>query len=203
MKKLLLSLVLLIASSSQAGYLSVAESGEVINNDYAFSLIPQLITSEGGGFNIDAAVDMPWDDSTSFRGQAGGGKTDFHLGASVKFIPFPDIGNQPAIGVKSAVWYAHDENENFLSLMVAPLFSRRIGSDYGLLVPYLAVPITFTSLKNKNTTGLQLTVGSELRNTEWKNVVLVSELAFNLQDSFSALTLGISFPFDPEKGLRR
>lgn len=194
----------LLALPAHAGYLAVAESGEILpQGDYLITLLPQLRVSEGGGINVDGALDSALSDSTSFRLQAGAGQVDFHLGGSVKYIPFPDIDNQPAMGVKAGAWYARDAGENFISLLVAPLVSRRMDSEYGLFVPYAALPVSMVNYKSKNTVGTQIAFGSELRNTNWKNVILTGELAINLSDSFSAVTFGLSFPLDQAQGLKR
>lgn len=199
-----LMLSLLIAPASFAGYLSIGESGEILPpNEYQFGIAPQLLLNEGGGANVDAFVDVPFSDSLSFRADAGAGKIDFHTGASVKFVPFPDIDNQPAIGGKLAAWYARVDSLNVLTIQIAPLISRRLDSPHGVFVPYIAIPVNVTNTKDRNYTGTQFVVGSEWRNPEWKNMLLASELAINLNDSYSALTVSVAFPFDGSRGFRR
>lgn len=204
MKFSALILALFITPASYAGYLSIGESGEILPaNEYQFGIAPQLLLNEGGGANVDAFVDVPFNDSMSFRGQAGGGKIDFHAGAALKFVPFPDIDNQPAIGGKVAAWYARVESQNALTLQIAPLISRRLDSEHGVFVPYIAVPLNITNTKDRNYTGTQFVVGSEWRNPQWQNMLVASEIALNLNDSYSAFTVSVAFPFDGSRGFRR
>jgi hypothetical protein len=159
--------------------------------------------NQGSGANVDAFIDMPYNEDTSFRVTAGAGKIDFHVGGSMKWVPFPDIDNQPAIGGRAAAWYARDNNENMLTMQLAPLVSRRLDTEHGRFVPYIAIPINITNTKERNFTGTQFVIGSEWKNPGWENMLMTSELAFDLNDSYSALTFSIAFPFDGNMGFRR
>ncbi|MBX3034756.1 MAG: hypothetical protein KF865_12605 [Bdellovibrionaceae bacterium] len=199
-----LGVFFLISAPAQAGYLSISESGEILpDNEYQFGLAPQLLLNEGGGANVDAFVDAPYNDSTSFRGMAGFGAVDFHIGGSVKFIPFPDIDNQPAIGGRLGAWYARDAEVNTTTIQLAPLVSRRLDSEYGRFVPYAAIPVNITSTKDRNFSGTQFVAGTEWRNPQWPNMLFTGELAINLNDSYSALNFSVAFPFDGSRGFRR
>lgn len=196
-------LALLVTGPAHAGYLAVAESGEILpDGQYQFGLAPQLLLNEGGGATVSGFVDVPVNDATSFRAQAGLGKIDFHAGAMVKYVPFPDYQNQPAMGVKSGLWYARWQSENWLTLQVAPLASRRLQTEQGVLIPYIALPINITSRKDRNYTGVQVAFGSEWKHPTWEHLLLTGELAISLSDSVSALTVGLSFPFDGQRGFR-
>lgn len=196
--------VLMTTSLAQAGYLSILESGEILpDSQYQFGVAPQLILNEGGGGEIGAYVDAPYGDSLSFRGSAGVGKVDFYAGGTVKYIPFPDIDNQPAIGLKGGAWYARINSQNVTTIQVAPLVSRRLDMEKGQVIPYVSIPFNITSNKDRNFTSTQFVVGSEWRNPDWPQMMLTGELALNLSDSYSALNFGLSFPFDGKRGFRR
>ena len=196
--------LIFMAASAHAGYLAVGESGELVpENTYRAGVAPEFIFNEGGGTNIDALLDYGYNDSTSFRVQAGAGKVDFHMGAGVKYVPFPDVDNQPAIGVKGSVWYARYQDDNIFTVQVAPLVSRKVQTEQGQFVPYAAIPINFNSGSHHNDTGSQFALGSDWQNPDWPNVFFNADLALNMSHSFSALTLSASFPFDAEKGFKR
>lgn len=201
---LIMCLAVFTTSWAHAGYLSILESGEILpENQYQFGVAPQLIVSEGGGGEIGAFVDAPLGDALSFRGMAGVGKIDFYAGGSAKYIPFPDIDNQPAIGVRGAAWYARVNSQNVTTIQVAPLVSRRFDLERGQVIPYAAVPFNITSNKDRNFTSTQFVIGSEWRNPDWPLMILSGELALNLSDSYSALNFGLAFPFDGKRGFRR
>lgn len=194
---------LCLASLPAQAFLAIAESGELLpENGYQFGFLPQLQFNEGGGANVDAFLDAPFSDSTSFRAIAGAGTVDFHIGGSVKFIPFPDVDNQPAIGGKVAAWYLRDEGENRSILQFAPLVSRKFDTDHGLFIPYLALSLNFMNTKSRNLNGTQFVVGSEWRNPDWPDLLTGAELSLNLKDTYSALSVWVAFPFDGKRGFR-
>lgn len=187
-----------------AGYLAVGESGEILPvGEYQFGVMPQLLLNEGGGADVDAFVDAPLNDASSFRVQAGAGKVDFHLGASLKYVPFPDVDNQPAIGGRVALWYARVKGVNVTTAQLAPLLSRKVDTEHGVFVPYVALPLNFANGGGTSTTGIQLTLGSEWRKPEWPNMLMGAELALNLDKTYSALNAWVAFPFDGERGFKR
>lgn len=197
------SLVALTQSAS-AGYLSILESGEVLPaGQYQFGIAPQLLLNEGGGADVDAYVDAPFSDAGSFRVLAGGGKVDFHIGGAVKYVPFPDVDNQPAIGLRAALWYARVSEVNVMTLQLAPLLSRKVETDAGLFVPYAALALDFTSAKDDNHTGVQFVGGSEWKTPDVPNMTFAAEVALNLNKSYSALNLSVAFPFDGEHGFKK
>lgn len=189
---------------SFAGYLSILESGEVLPaSEYQFGVGPQILLNEGGGATVDAFVDAPINDASSFRVVAGGGKVDFYMGGLVKYIPYPDIDRQPAIGVRGGAWYARTDSQNVLTIQIAPLFSRKVDTEIGVLVPYVAIPLNFVNQKDNNHTGLQVVGGTEWRSPNLPNILFAGELALNLNQSYSALNFSAAFPFDGERGFRK
>lgn len=206
MKLQILSLAcaLMLATTAHAGYLAIGESGEMLpENEYQFGVAPQILFNEGGGGNVDVFMDAPYSDSTSFRVQAGAGKIDFHAGAGVKFVPFPDVDRQPAIGGKASVWYARVGDQSALTLQLAPMVSKKFVDEDNSYAPYVAVAANITSTKDRNFTGTQFVVGSDARLSQWREALLTAEIALNLQDSYSAFTFCMAFPFDGSRGFRQ
>ena len=130
----------------------------------------------------------------------GGGSVDFNAFASVKWMPFPDVDKQPAMGLRVGAGVARDEDQNILQLQVAPMVSKKFDTDYGMSVPYLAVPFTFVNTKDDNFVATNLTVGSEFHYHEWKDVTLGGEVGLDLNKSWTYLSVFATFPFDSAKG---
>ena len=102
----------LISRMSHA-FLTVNETAEILpDNFFKIGVAPQAILSSGGGFNIGAFVDAHLDDDVDGRITAGGGETDFFTQASIKWVPFPDVDRQPAMGARAAIIYAREENKS-------------------------------------------------------------------------------------------
>ncbi|MGZ3771305.1 MAG: hypothetical protein ACXVCP_17215 [Bdellovibrio sp.] len=194
-------LLCLIFSTQAQAYLSIAESGELIApGKYQVGVEPQFLTNRNGGANFDLFLDTLINDSTSARITMGAGAIDFNAFASVKWIPFPDVDNQPSMGLRGGVGIARDEAQNILQAQIAPLFSKKFDTEYGLTVPYLAVPFTFLNTKEENTVATNLTIGSEFHSVEWKDVTLGAELGIELNKSYSYISFFATFPFESQKG---
>jgi hypothetical protein len=193
--------LLFLTLSAHAAYLSLGESGEIIpEGTYQVGVAPQFLTNNDGGFNIAAFLDVAWLDSFSSRFLVGAGATDFFLSGSAKFVPFPDVDRQPAIGIKAAVWYARDGSQNINTLQLAPMISKHYQTDYGMIVPYAAYGISTYSVGGEDKTGQQFFVGSDWKSPDLPSVNFTGEFAFSLKDSTSSITFFASLPFDDKKG---
>ncbi|MNK22809.1 hypothetical protein D3C87_410900 [compost metagenome] len=182
-------------------YLSMAESGELVPlGKYQVGIAPQFLTNRGGGTNVDVYFDAPINESTSARITMGGGAVDFNAFASAKWIPFPDVDNQPAMGVRAGAGIFRDEGENGLLAQIAPLISKKFDTEYGMTVPYMAVALNFVNSKEENYTGSNIIFGTEFHSTEAQNMTFGAELGAELSKSYSYVTLFVSFPFDSSKG---
>lgn len=191
----------LFLTSTAHAYLSIAESGEILSpGKYQVGVEPQLLTNKGGGANFNVFFDTSINDSTSARITMGAGSVDFNAFASAKWMPFPDVDNQPAMGLRLGAGMARDEGENLLQIQFAPLVSKKFATEYGLTVPYLAIPFTFLNTKEENLVASNLTVGTEFHYNEWDQVTLGAELGIDLNKSFSYVSIFAAFPFESQKG---
>lgn len=197
---LLITIGLFLSTTAHA-YLNINESGEVLTpGKYQVGLAPQFLLNKGGGANFDIFLDTSIDESTSARITMGAGAIDFNAFASVKWIPFPDVDNQPSMGLRAGAGIARDEEENILQIQFAPLVSKKFETEYGLTVPYLAVPFTYLNTKSENIVATNLAIGSEFHSVEWKEVTLGGELGIDLNKSYSYISIFATFPFESQKG---
>lgn len=191
---------LFLCSSAQA-YLSIAESGEMLpQGKYQVGVEPQFLTNKGGGANLNVFLDTAISESMSARIAMGAGAVDFNAFASVKYMPFPDVDNQPAMGIRVGAGLARDEDQNLLQLQVAPLVSKKFDTEYGLAVPYLAVPFTFLNTKEENLVASNLSIGSEFHYVDWNQVTVGAEAGVDLNKSYSYISIFATFPFESQKG---
>lgn len=198
----------LLLSRPLFAYQAIGETAELLPEGfYKLGLAPQLIVSEGGGFNMGAFYDMYLVDSLNGRVELGGGKTDFWATASVKWVPIPDIDRQPAAGLRTAVTVARDEDANFFNIQIAPIVSKKADTIYGEMIPFVALPITFVSAsKDLNSNGKGYTSSQFAIGAEWfqnKDINYGAEFDLNLSNSFSGISAFISFPFDGTVGYKK
>lgn len=191
----------LFLTSTANAYLSIAESGELVpQGKYQVGVEPQLLTNKNGGANFNVFLDTAINDATSARITMGAGAVDFNAFASAKWIPFPDVDNQPAMGLRFGAGLARDEDQNLLQLQVAPLVSKKFDTEYGLTIPYVAVPFTFLNTKEENLVASNLTVGTEFVHAEWNQFKMGAEFGMELNKSYSYISIFATFPFDSQKG---
>ncbi len=191
-------------SFSSWAYLGIHGSAEIPKlGSYVMGGYGQLMLNEGGGAQFGANLEMPFTEDLSTQFSLGIGKIDFNLGAGFKWVPIPDFNNQPAMGFKVSTWYARTEETNVWTIQIAPMFSKKINTEAGLLIPYAAIPINVVMQKDNNHTGTQFTIGSELHTKKVEGMYFSAEATVNLKDSASYVSGSVSFPFDSEKGFSR
>jgi hypothetical protein len=201
MKFVKLALLGILFCSTSHAFISLAESGDVLPmGKYQVGLEPQLITSKDSGGNINVFFDAPINESTSARVSLGAGVVDFNSFASVKYMPFPDVDNQPAIGIRGGLGFTRLDDDNVLVLQAAPMVSKKFDTVYGMTVPYLALPFTFFNEKHDSFVASNLAIGSEFHSTEVKEINFGAELGLDLNKSWSYISIYASFPFDGSKG---
>ncbi|WP_289445200.1 hypothetical protein, partial [Klebsiella pneumoniae] len=81
------------------------------------------------------------------RGLVGVGSDEFfYTGLFVKYVPFPDTEDQPALGLIGGATFGREEvsleKEEVLTLRVSPLLSKDFETDIGLVTPYASLPIS-------------------------------------------------------------
>lgn len=192
----------LVVSSSAFAYLTIGESAELpAANTYQLGFEPQVLTDNGEGANISAYFDTPVTDASSARLWLGAGVIDFTAGATYKWVPFPDVENQPAIGFRIGGFFARKGGDDFLTVQGAPIFSKKVKTDAGLFTPYAAVAVDFNNTKSNNYTGTQMILGTEYHNADIPKMFFGAEVGFDLNQSYSYISGNVTFPFDSKKGL--
>jgi len=183
-------------------FLTVNETAEILpENYYRLGVAPQLIVSDGGGFNAGFFADTHLDDDLDARITAGGGETDFWTQASVKWVPFPDVEKQPAMGGRAGIIFVRDEDHNYTGVQLTPIFSKKADTRYGNMIPYAALPITWLSGKHRTYTAAQFTVGAEWFPSVDKHIG--GEFNLNLDNSLSSVSVYFSFPFEASTGYKK
>jgi len=199
MKKVLLSAALLLLSSNAFGYYSVMNTGDILpEGKYTLTPEAQFLT-DPSGINVGTHVEMGLDEGSGLRGDVGVGKTDFYLGGFYKYIPFPDIEGQPAVGFNAGGIYAADAGMSEFTIRFEPLVSKKFATSFGFLTPYGSIPISlqhFTKGSDKNDVAFQVVGGMEIGINQWHGLRLMPEVGINLDNAPSYVSLGAVLDFD-------
>ena len=208
MNKLISQFILLCAflfiAHPALAFLELNETAELLPDDsiYRVGFFPQLYLENGGGTNFGAFLDMYVDRDTNTRFTLGGGATDFWTSGSLKWVPYPDYGEQPALGFRGSVTYALDNNVSLYSAQATPILSKVFDTKFGKLNPYMGVPVSWIYVNSSRSfTALQFIVGAEwIRDKDFQ---MGGELEMNMQNTTSALSVYVNFPFDERTGFKK
>ena len=204
---LLLALNLIFSAPAWAAYYGVLDNGEIMGaGKYKATLNTQALT-ENGGLNLGGIFDIGMSEEFGVRGLIGFGKTDFYSGALVKWMPVPDIENQPAMGFNAGLVYAKDGGVADLTVRIEPMLSKRLVVEATTFTPYLALPVGIR-MRDSNVRGeddestatFQMVVGSQLQVERWKNLQFLAEIGIDLDNSPGYISVAGVFYFDQEQG---
>ncbi len=199
-----LFLLLALNGPTSFAFAPIGETGEIIKGSmYQVGVQPTFLTHDGGsGAEFLAFFDYPNNEESSFRGIVGTGLIDFIGGVTFKYVPFPDVGTQPAIGVRTGAFLSRVKDTNALIFEVAPLFSKKVESDFGPLRPYAAIPLHFVS-GDKSFVGTSMAFGADWLPEQIQDYFFNTEVGINLKDSYSYVSFAATFPFDRKQGIRK
>lgn len=192
----------ILQSSSALAYFSTIDTGELVApGEYQALFEPQLLLSsyEGlnaNGVNLVGRFDTGLNESSSIRGIVGAGTVDFQLGGMYKYVPFPDLEKQPAIGFSTGIILARVNGQTEFSGRFHPLISKKLATEVGDLIPYLSLPLGLTARSNQTVFTMQIAGGTEFRPLNIKNFSFYGELGVNLSQTFSYLSIAAAWHFD-------
>lgn len=192
-----------LASSTAYGYLEIAESGDITpNGTFKAGVGPQIRMTDPYGTNLTGYLESGIREDLSWRATLGGGETKFFLGGSLKWIPFPDLENQPAMGARADLNFASADNVTATTFRIAPLLSKGMATEYVYFTPYVALPIGIASASGTTTVFSQLVLASDISINDAKDWLFNVELGSNLSKSFSYFSLNVFYYFDAKEGIK-
>lgn len=183
------------------GYYSVLETTDIVKS-YRVTGAPQFIISSDGdaaddGTNVSGRFDFALNEELSARVLLGLGEIDVFVGGSVKWTPIPDYESQPGFAVQTGFFYADYEDEDILTLRLAPIVSKKFDTQIGALTPYASLPFGISFYDSQTDSPVNLAVGSELHVASLDAVKFIFELGLKLNDdSFSYITAGAAWDFE-------
>lgn len=180
-----------------SAFLSISETGELTpQSEQRMGFTPQFLMTDGSGANFGIFAEAGTSESTSTRVLLEGGDINFNAFASLKYVPFPDVDDQPALGVRIGLGLAREGSQNNLYAQVAPLASKMIDTQVGTFIPFASLPFDFNSTKEENFVSNRFVVGTEYRHPEETSMHFGGEIGFEMNRSFSYVSLYFTFVLD-------
>src|SRR3954464_13635757 len=115
MRVILALAALLLVSQPASAFFTTLDTGDVVQPDHYRAMIaPQIIFNKFDGTNFLASFDTGIAEDQQVRAQIGFGEVDFQLGGRYKWVPFPDVEGQPAIGfIGGFTWAKINHDSSF------------------------------------------------------------------------------------------
>lgn len=161
------------------------------------------ITSAGGGIGLQARFTQRINEKATVDAGLGigGGERSARLFAGYDHELFPDYESQPRFSLKAFVENSKEYNVRRNILGIAPTISKGFSFWGKEAFPYIAIPygISLDGTKNSYNTTLSANLGVAGKLPEtWsaKELTASAELILGVQNSFSGMFVGLSYPIE-------
>ncbi len=186
-----------IFPDQSAAYFSTMDTGDITAaGRYRIIAEPQVIMDKYDGFNMTGRFSTGLSDDASVEALVGAGEVDFQLGGFYKWVPFPDVEGQPAIGGKAGIIFARVEGETEFSLRFHPLVSKKFETEVGDITPYVSLPLGITNRDDTTFVPVQLAGGAEWKTLSSEILRFMVEFGFNISKAFPYVSAGLVYEFD-------
>jgi hypothetical protein len=193
-------LVLLVFFPLHAfSYYTFQDTGDLLQpGKYAVGTELQFITEDDSGVNILGRFDGGWRDGWNYRAIVGLGEVDFQVGGFVKWVPIPDHGKQPAIGISAGGLLASYADDTEISARVYPFISKDFMIESGKLTPYATLPLGVRTFDGDSSSTAQAILGGRFNANEMKGADFFAEVGLDLDDAPTFFGIGATFPLNDE-----
>ena len=157
-------------------------------------------TSGDTGMDFFARFATPIHRDAEIQAELGaGGSSDVFAGAYIKYVPFPDFGRQPAVGVRAGYGFTQYTGESASAFQVQPLVSKLWPSELGEFTPYFALPISITNRDDESFIPMQAVIGSAFKPNQLEKVNFKLEYGMNVIRSFNYIGFSAEVLFSNDR----
>jgi len=189
-------LVFLIAliQPSQAGVFNLPHFVEPGKNAVGFE--PEVVLTNGGGLAANVRYTQGVTELNNFHAilGTGTGQRKFRIGGALTFDFFPDVDDQPGIGIATqAIYYRYKAGFGQLEVTAIPYLHKAFSNGQGNQVePFLAVPIGPAFVSSKYHWQTQVVLGAFFRQDN-AHIQYVGEVGVNVNKTESYISGGILY----------
>ncbi len=160
------------------------------------------VLSDGGGLGVQGRYTQKASDLVVFDAGFGtsGGERSGRLFGGLEYEFFPDYGRQPRFSLRGSFETAREFGVRKNILTMTPKFSKGFSFWGTEGFPFLSLPVG-VGLNSQTKTyetmiGVSAGINGNLPWKEYKRLVASAEVLLNLQNSFTGVFVGISYPLD-------
>ena len=183
--KWILFLILILPVNTQA-MVSLFESGSVVNRgEYKTTLSTQFLNGNNtSSMQLVGQLETGVSESESFKLTVGAGGASYaQFGGSYKWVPYPDISGQPAIGgITSLNYSANKTTDNDFTVQVGPIVSKYIQFATGAFDVYSS-KLFGTTVSSEWELPINFNLGAEIETIKIPDLKLYAELAIALNSA--------------------
>lgn len=198
MKKSIALLLLSISSfaSTSHAYLSLLSTGEILEqNQFQVMGYIESVFNKYDGTNLNARGSLGLAEDLQADIEIGVGEFDVMLGAFAKWVPIPDVNDQPAVGVRAGLSYLNWDDFSQTSIVAMPFVSKGFETNWGKFNPFTGIPFGINSNDDDTYFMARIAFGTEWTHDDNKQLHAIGEIAFDLSKSFSSINAGASYDF--------
>lgn len=194
--KSLAIVMLLFSPLGSHAYYSLMDTADILGpNEFTITGEGQWVTSGKRGLNFRGHLDQAINDSSQYRFTLGTGVNVLQAAFQYKWVPIPDFDDQPGIGFIFGATYAKIPDDSVLGVTVKVVASKNYYKDWGVITPYGGITAGIGVNSDKTTSPSQLNLGSRWRPESWDKSFLMGEIAWDISDSFTYISIGLQHDF--------
>lgn len=183
---------LLTLNTAQAGTFTTPHFVEP--GRFAIGVEPELILSNGAGLggNLRYTHGVTDLNNATFLIGTGGGPRRFRVGGNFTFDFFPDVDQQPGIGIAlQPIYYRLRSNTGLLELSAVPYIHKNFVNGGNEIEPYLSVPFGWNFTSGNYQFHSALHVGGMFKTHE--NFRYLLEVGLKLNNTETFISGGVSY----------
>ena len=165
----------------------------VAPGEFALGMEPELISSGGVGLGVNLRYTQGLTDSNNwyaFLG-TGGGSRQFRAGGAFTFDIFPDVGNQPGIGIAVQAQFVQISSIGTVEISGIPYIHKQFEPQGFRFDPFLAIPIGLALAQGQYQVISTLAVGSNFKHSDHLSSTV--EVGIGLSHSTHYVSGGVSY----------
>lgn len=187
----------LLTSFPTFGHWVILESGEPTSpQQLELGIAPMITLNNRPGGNGLVWGKLGLEDGKEILLQVGGGQIDHWFLLGGRWVPIPDFDQQPSLGLRFDATLSRDDGISYGVVRLCPFVSKLFRAESGALEPYLYLPIGFQIQEGGYKNPFQLVAGSQLIIEDLRPVRLYMEVGFNLRDSPTFISVGVTSEFN-------
>ncbi len=162
---------------------------------WSFGLEPEVVISRPTGVGINFKPRYGVNDFLNWQGifGTGTGYYKFRTGITADFEWFPDNEDQPGIATPVTLLYYRVEEAKLLNLFAQPMVYKTFNGEAGAYTPFVAFPLGWKFMDAKAEYFIHIALGTVFHHPDTPHWQFTLEAAFNIQNSFSSISGGITY----------